>query len=394
MFPLSDRPNPAGTPIVTYALIALNVLIFVLYTFPLSGQAPSPGDPRLAAYVQVLRESVPAGVSMREILGSISEYDLFTFEHGYKPAAPQISDLLAAMFLHGGFMHLFGNMLFLWIYGDNVEHRLGHFWYLVAYLATGVAATLFFAVLAPGSMVPMVGASGAISGVLGFYFWWFPKNVVRLLLLFFPFLVRVVEVPARIVLGLYLVMDNLLPMLLAGGDGGGGVAHGAHIGGFVAGLGWAWLLDRRAVDGTPREYRTEVRGLAVPGSAVSQALRAGDMPTAARAYFALPPREADAALAPAEAMALGTWLAESGHAQAAVTVFQRVVRREPTGETAAAAHVGAGMVLLRQLGQPAVAYQHFVDALEASPDPHTAAAARAGLQAVGAMQKFPARRFS
>lgn len=394
MLPLSDAPNPSRTPIVTYALIAANVLVFLLFTLPQAGTAPAPGDPRLEAYAQVLRDSLPSTVSMREILGSVSLYDLFTFEHGYKPGAPQLTDLFAAMFLHGGFMHLFGNMLFLWIYGDNVEHRLGRVWYLGAYLATGVAATLFFAVLSPGSMIPMVGASGAISGVLGFYFWWFPKNVVRVLLLFFPFLVRVVEIPARIVLGIYLFMDNILPMLLAGGDGGGGVAHGAHIGGFVAGVAGAWLLDRREVDGTPQEYKAEVRGLSVPRNAVADALGDGDMPAAARAYFALAPREAEVALGPAEALALGAWLAGNGHAQAAVTVYQRLVRHEPRGQSAAQAHVGAGTVLLEQLGQPAMAYQHFTEALQASPDAGTAAAARAGLQAIGAMQKFPVRRFS
>ena len=86
-------------------------------------------------------------------------------------------------------------------------------------------AQLFFSLLAPGSRVPMVGASGAISGVLGFYFVWFPRNVVRVLLLLFPILVRVVEIPARIVLGIYLVIDNVLPMLFAGSSAGGGVAH-------------------------------------------------------------------------------------------------------------------------------------------------------------------------
>jgi membrane associated rhomboid family serine protease len=394
VLPLSDAPNPSRTPIVTYLLIAANVLVFLLFTLPQSGVAATQGDPRLETYVEVLRESLPSTVSMREILGSVSLYDLFTFEHGYKPGAPQVTDLFAAMFLHGGFMHLFGNMLFLWIYGDNVEHRLGRFWYLIAYLATGIAATLFFAVLSPGSMIPMVGASGAISGVLGFYFWWFPKNVVRVLLLFFPFLVRVIEVPARIVLGLYLFMDNILPLLLAGGDGGGGVAHGAHIGGFVAGVAGAWLLNRREVDGTPQEYQAEVRGLSMPRNAVVAALRAGDMPAAARGYFALAPREAEAALGPADSLTLGSWLAANGHAQAAVTVYQRLVRHDPTGPAAAEAHVGAGSALLEHLGQPAVAYQHFMDALAASPDARTAAAAQAGLHAIGAMQKFPARRFS
>ena len=101
-------------------------------------------------------------------------------------------------------MHLFGNMLFLWIYGDNVEYRLGRLAFLLWYLATGVAATLFFAVFALDSTVPLVGASGAISGVLGFYFLWFPRNTVRLFVFLFPFFMNVVAVPARIVLGVYL----------------------------------------------------------------------------------------------------------------------------------------------------------------------------------------------
>jgi membrane associated rhomboid family serine protease len=394
MFPLSDSPNSTRTPFVTYLLIAVNVLVFLAFTLPMSGQQASPGDPRVSAYVSALRESLPPGVSLREVIGSISVYDLFVFEHGYKPGAASVSDLLAAMFLHGGFMHLFGNMLFLWIYGDNVEHRLGPVKYLFWYLMTGVAATLFFAVLAPGSLVPMVGASGAISGVLGFYFWWFPRNVVRVLVLLFPILVRVVEIPARIVLGIYLFIDNVLPMLVAGSGGGGGVAHGAHIGGFVAGLAAAWVLSWREVDGTPREYRAEAREVSGPDSLIARALQAGDMATAARAYFAMPSHQAQGALTPEQSLALGAWLAENGHAQAAVTVYQRHVRQHPHGPGAAEAHVAAGAALLGHLNQPALAYQHFADALQERPAPQVAAAARAGMAAIASMQKFPARRFS
>ncbi len=176
MFPLSDAPNPPRTPIVTYALILVNVLVFLAFTLPMSGQQPSPGDPRVAAYVEALRESLPANVPIQDAVASLSVYDLFIFEHGFKPGAAQVSNLLTAMFLHAGFMHLFGNMLFLWIYGDNVEYRLGRLPYLFWYLVTGVAATLAFSLLAPGSLIPMVGASGAISGVLGFYFIWFPQQ--------------------------------------------------------------------------------------------------------------------------------------------------------------------------------------------------------------------------
>ena len=394
MLPLSDAPNPTRTPVVTYLLIAVNVVVFLLFTLPLSVQQPLAGDPRIYTYVNALRESLPPGASYRDVIGSITLYDLFVFEHGYKPGAPQTADLLAAMFLHGGFMHLFGNMLFLWIYGDNVEHRLGRGRYLFWYLLTGAAATWFFAVLSPGSLIPMVGASGAISGVLGFYFVWFPRNVVRVLLLFFPILVRVVEVPSRIVLGVYLVIDNMLPMLLASGGGGGGVAHGAHIGGFVAGVAAAWILARREVDGTPKEYRAEARALNAPGRLVSQALLSGDMATAARAYFALPAHEAQALLTPAQSLELGAWLAANGHAYAAVTLYQRHVRQHPHGPGTAEAHVGAGDALLRHLGQPAMAYQHFAAALQHDPDARVAARARAGLAEIAAMQKLPARRFS
>lgn len=393
MFPLSDAPNPPRTPIVTYALIVANVLVFLMFTLPMAGQAPSPGDPRVAAYIDALRESLPADVPIREALRSLSEYDLFVFEHGYKPGAAEVSDLMAAMFLHGGFMHLFGNMLFLWIYGDNVEYRLGRLTYLFAYLLTGVAATLAFGLLAPSSLIPMVGASGAISGVLGFYFLWFPRNVVRVLLLLFPILVRVVEVPARVVLGIYLFMDNVLPMLVAGGDGGGGVAHGAHIGGFVAGVAAAWVLSRREVQSTPQEYKAEARTVAMPDAVVAQAMRAGDLATAARAYFALPAHQAQEALDARQTFTLGDWLAEHGHGQAALTVFQRYLQANPSGPQAAEAHVGAGMALLVHLDQPTAAYQHFVAALRETPEANVAAQAHRGLAAITSMQKLPASRF-
>ena len=244
ILPLSDAPNPGGRPYVTYGLIALNVLVYLLVSLPLSNTPADADDPAFGAYLKVAREQLPPGVPLRAVLNDLSAYELYVFAHGYKPAAPQVADLFSSLFLHGGFMHLFGNMLFLWIYGDNVEYRLGRLAYLFWYLATGVAATLIFAVFASGSSVPLVGASGAISGVLGFYFLWFRRNTVRVFVFLFPFFMNVVAIPARIVLGLYLVIDNLLPFVLTGSDGGG-VAHGAHIGGFVAGLAAAWLIDRR-----------------------------------------------------------------------------------------------------------------------------------------------------
>jgi membrane associated rhomboid family serine protease len=393
MFPLSDAPNPPKLPIVTYLLMLVNVLVFVLVTLPQGSQPPAPGDPRVAEYVNTLREALPPGVSLQQALDSVSDYDLTVFERGFKPGAPQVTDLFAAMFLHGGFMHLFGNMLFLWIYGDNVEYRLGRWRYLLWYLLTGVAATLFFSALSPRSMIPMVGASGAISGVLGFYFLWFPRNVVRVLLLLFPFLVRVVEIPARIVLGMYLFIDNVLPMLVRGSSGGG-VAHGAHIGGFLAGVAAAWFMGMRAVKTAPKEFRAAVMDAASPAARLREALEAGDMPAAATAYFALPPQQAAGVLDAGQSIVLGEWLSAQGHAEAALAVFQRHIRGFPRGPGLAEAHVGAGLVQLQQLDQPTSAYQHFVDALQFDPRPEVEAQARAGLAAIARTQKYPARRFS
>lgn len=240
--PIGDHPNPRGIGPVTILLIMANVAVFVMVSVPLSAVAPAPGDPRLPLYLQAIAENLPPGTSLQSVLRQLSAYDLVTFEYGYRPAAPSVVALFTAMFLHGGLMHLLGNMLFLWIYGDNVEHRLGSFWFLFWYLATGVAATLSHAWFAADSPLPMVGASGAISGVLGFYFVWFPRNYVRFLVLI-PFFAHVVLVPAWVALGLYLLVDNLLPFVVA--PSATGVAYGAHIGGFVAGAIAALVMVRR-----------------------------------------------------------------------------------------------------------------------------------------------------
>ena len=387
ILPLSDAPNPGGRPYVTYALIAANVLVYVLVSLPLSARPPDTSSPAFDAYVQVVRNQLPPGVPLRAALANTSAYDLYVFEHGYKPAAPQLADLFFSLFLHGGFLHLFGNMLFLWIYGDNVEYRLGRVAYLLWYLATGVAATLFFALFASGSTVPLVGASGAISGVLGFYFLWFPRNSVRLFVFLFPFFMNVVAVRARLVLGVYLLLDNVLPFLISTG-GGGGVAHGAHIGGFVAGLAGAWLIDRRAVQSGKAGYTSDVVVDDAPGSMVEAAMRQGDMARAAAAYFALPAEQARRALRTEESLSLADWLAANGHADAALVVYRRHLRDYPTHATAAAAHLGAGLVQLDQLGQVAPAYQHFLDALDLNPDAETAARARAALSQIAALQKY------
>jgi membrane associated rhomboid family serine protease len=386
ILPIGDAPNVRGhVPFVTYLLIAANVAVFVLVSMPLSG-LPPPRGPLLDEYVRVISQTVDSRAELAQALRNLTAYDLFVFQHGFRPGSPSIADLFFSMFLHAGLLHLAGNMLFLWIYGDNVEHRLGPLRYLLAYLGTGIGAVLFHVVSSPGSEVPMIGASGAISGVLGFYFLYFRRNRVRLLFLLPPFLMQVFEVPARLVLGMYLVFDNLLPYLLATSEAG--VAHGAHIGGFLAGLAAAWLLDRRQIEGKPEEF-AEVRPTAATiGERIAQAIDDEEFEVAARSYFALPASATRRLLTPEHALALATWLRRHGYDDAALTVLRRVLRDFPTGPAAAAASLAAGDVLLEDEDQAAAAYQYFLDALDLAPgDGAVAAAARRGIAAIEARQK-------
>jgi len=239
--PIGDSPNPPSRPYVTMSLILLNVAVFILITMPLSRLRPDFNDPMLIEYVR----SLGSRIDVRDFLQNVTAYDLVVFRYGFRPAAPSVVALLTSLFLHGGLAHLAGNMLFLWIFGDNVEYRLGRVGFLLTYLGGGICATLFFALFVPGSSIPLVGASGAISAVLGCYFIWFPHNQVKVFIFLFPILMTTVLIPAKIVLGFYLLVDNLLPFLLTAGRGSG-IAHGAHIGGFLAGLILALGLKMRA----------------------------------------------------------------------------------------------------------------------------------------------------
>jgi membrane associated rhomboid family serine protease len=203
MFPVSDdNTRMRRLPVVTYGLIALNVLVFLL---ELSG-----GD-------QFIKEwaFIPARFSAA-------------------PAAEAVT-LFTAMFMHGGWLHLFSNMLFLWIFGDNVEDRFGHLPFLVFYLLVGLAATFAQFAVSPESSIPNVGASGAISGVLGAYILMFPQSRVNVLLGR-----QIVAMPAVIVLGLWIVLQLFSGVgTMAYTDETadvGGVAYMAHIGGFFTGL--------------------------------------------------------------------------------------------------------------------------------------------------------------
>jgi membrane associated rhomboid family serine protease len=211
MIPLRDIIPSRTTPVVTVAIITLNVLVFL---FELS-----------------LGRSV----------------DAFTLYFGLVPAAFSWVAVFTSMFVHGGFLHIAGNMLYLWIFGDNVEDRMGHGRFLVFYLLCGIAAALAQTITAPDSIVPMVGASGAIAGVMGAYFVLYPKSrIVTLIPIFFFF--QIVEVPAIFFLGVWFVMQFLSGVgsivTSAGGASGGGVAVWAHVAGFVAGLSGVVIFRR------------------------------------------------------------------------------------------------------------------------------------------------------
>ncbi len=212
MFPIGDENiKGAGVAFVSIGLVAINVLAFLM-------EINQPSESALQAFIQAW------GVVPREYA---SGQDL-------PPGIPYPfwSTLFTSMFLHGGWGHLGGNMLFLWIFGDNIEHRVGHLRFLVFYLVCGLAAGLAHIVSNPGSMVPTVGASGAISGVMGGYLLLFPRNRVYVMTYG-----GVATVPAMLMLGLWILIQFVNGVgTIANTPETGGVAYLAHIGGFVAGL--------------------------------------------------------------------------------------------------------------------------------------------------------------
>lgn len=397
--PISDTPNPRGTPYVNYLLLGINIAVYLLITLPLSAGRPNPADPALLEYVRAIPQYW--NLTTSELLRHISAYDLFVFSHGFKPAQPSVVDLFSSMFLHAGFLHLAGNMLFLWIYGDNVEHRLGSLNYLFVYLATGMTATLFFMLFQLDSVTPMIGASGAISGVLGLYFIWFPRNKVRVFVMLFPFFVDVIFLPARWVLGFFLIVDNLLPFLFTAG-GGGGVAHGAHIGGFVAGLGIAYAMDRFPEYGNLSRWRRAWKSSPAPGfpaeeaqspaDRIHEALLQGDWKGAVSLYLAVPNRAQRKLVAPSERLAVGRHLLREGHYDKALSVFRQYISDYHNGPDLDQAYLGAGIALYKGKGQLTAAYQYFLTVLDVATSPETQSQARRYLQTIDAMQKMQIKK--
>jgi rhomboid family protein len=221
MFPLKDDLPTRTTPVVTVILMALNILAYLYQT---SLEIDSHGSGAAEAFVREFG-LVPCRLTGACQLAADLPSPVFT--------------IFSSMFLHGSFFHIAGNMLYLWIFGNNVEDTLGHGRFLVFYLASGIVAAATQTVMGPESHVPMIGASGAISGVLGAYFLLFPHSNV-LTLIIFGFFWRVVRIPAIVVLGFWMVVQILNGLGSFGA--GGGVAWFAHIGGFFAGMGLILLL--------------------------------------------------------------------------------------------------------------------------------------------------------
>ncbi len=207
MIPLKDDNPTETTPYVTLGIIGINIIVFI-YQLSLG----------------------PKGDQLFIYRTGIIPYE-FTHAVDLPPYAGHalIFNLIAAMFMHGGILHIFGNMLYLWIFGNNVEDAMGHFRFIVFYLLTGILASLTHILLMPDARVPMIGASGAISGILGAYFVLFPWAKVHTLIFLIIF-VTVVQIPAMFVLGFWFVFQFLNIF------GRGNVAWFAHIGGFLSGM--------------------------------------------------------------------------------------------------------------------------------------------------------------
>ena len=232
MIPLRDHLPGRSIPVVTFLLIAISVLVF-LYEQSLP-------VPRLEAFVEsygMVPYEITRGVDIPP--------------HGPQPV---YATLFSSMFMHGSWFHLIGNMWFLWIFGNNVEDVFGRIGFLIFYLIMGVAAAFGQILIDAASRIPLIGASGAIAGVMGAYLVFWPQARIDTLIFFFYF-IRIVPLSAVFVLGYWILIQFIQGAFSLGGLAEGGVAFWAHIGGFAAGVLAGLLFRRRAAEAT-QEFRT------------------------------------------------------------------------------------------------------------------------------------------
>lgn len=239
-----DNSQRIRTPFVNYILIAINIFVFVMFQ--------NFGENERFIYTF---SAVPAEIisgkdiqSSPTVLGKTRSGEEI-IRPGLEPTPFTVYiTLITSMFMHGGIGHILGNMLFLWIFGDNVEDRLGHLQYLLFYIIVGILASLAHVatcvLLKSDLLTPSLGASGAISGVMGAYLIFYPNNSVTVLIFRF-----VTTVPAIVAVGLWFAMQLFSSFMELGAGEGGGVAYGAHIGGFIAGLPLAFFIDKTLSEG-------------------------------------------------------------------------------------------------------------------------------------------------
>ncbi len=223
MFPLRDDNPNFTTPYATYGLIGLNVLAWALLQGFGTEPALSSSVCRLGLIPADVLGTVPAGTSFPVGPGATC-----TLAGG-----GSWHTVITSMFMHGGWMHLIGNMWFLWLFGNNVEDAMGHLRFVVFYLLCGIAAAALQTALSPDSVIPMVGASGAIGGVMGAYVLMYPRVHVHLFVIL-GFYVNTIAVPAYFMLGYWFLLQLVSGSMAIGAEGGG-VAFWAHVGGFLAG---------------------------------------------------------------------------------------------------------------------------------------------------------------
>ncbi|MDA8563430.1 rhomboid family intramembrane serine protease [Mariniblastus sp.] len=247
LFPISDDDSKlSGPAYFTWAILIINVLV---YFYQVS-------DPQMTYRWAMTPKEIASGVDLvSPVMMTVEGQDV---EVPHLPGPPIIYiTLLTSMFMHGSIGHLFGNMLYLWIFGDNVEHRFGHIPFLIFYLVSGLFASFAQIVIAPESVIPNLGASGAIFGILGAYMVLFPRNKVNAILLYF-----IVSLPALYVIGLWTVLQVFSVFgSFFGPPQAGGVAYMAHVGGLIAGVA-AGLALRFSIQSEPdsvlyRQYQKD-----------------------------------------------------------------------------------------------------------------------------------------
>jgi membrane associated rhomboid family serine protease len=376
LIPIGDEPNEARVPWMNYLLIAANAIVFL--------------------FVQQMGTN-----------------DAIVSKYAYVPASPSLVTAFTSMFLHGGWMHLLGNMLFLWIFGDNVEARLGSVGYLFAYLATGLVGAIVHGMSDPSSAIPSLGASGAISGVEGLYIVAFPRNRVKML--FFFYFVNVFYLPAVWVVGFWFVINDLLPFLFGGGVFVDSIAHGAHIGGFLSGLALCFLLRPffrlplpaaasvgARFGGSPRPAnrapwtvadpygggRTSAR-FSIPVATEDETdvlglWRAGRREQAADAFARLLRTGEEPSLPETDFLRLSLWLEENRRFDDARNAFVSFLHTYPSSRSAPLVHFGLGMIYARHLHDREAARPHLDAASRFSPDAAVRNAAARELERLGA----------